>query len=235
MRELFRKNYFLLKRLHSLSGIIPVGVFFLIHMFLNSRANQSPAQYQWVPNTLDQVPFLWAIELGGIILPFLFHGVLGVFFALDGQPNSHQRAYSWYKNWAYTLQRWTGVILAFLIAGHLWQTWWQHMQVKLAGGHEFDIYGLMYGIVHNPFWLAAYALFVAIAAFHFGNGIYNFFYKWGFTTNTRAMHWTLGLGLLVALIGLVLGWSSLWGLSFSEWARDWGAQFTASVVSITGR
>ncbi len=232
MREFYRKNYFLLKRLHSLSGIIPVGVFFLIHMFLNSRAAQSPQQYQWVPDTLDQIPFLWAIELGGIILPFAFHGILGVVFILQSEPNSHQGAYGWYKNWAYTLQRWTGGFLFVMIIWHLATTWWPHMAIKLGGGHEFDIYGLMHGIVARPFWLAFYVLFVLLAAFHFGNGIYNFFYKWGVTTNTRAMHWTIGIGLAVALIGVVLGWSSLWGLTFSEWARDYAAQFTASIPGL---
>ena len=38
----------------------------------------------------------------------------------------------------------------------------------------------------------------------------------GVTTNTRAMHWTIGLGLAVAAVGIVLGLSSLWGLSFSS-------------------
>lgn len=219
MREFYRRNYFLIRRLHSLSGIIPVGVFFLIHMFLNSRAGQGREQYQWVPDTLDEVPLIWAIELGGILLPILFHAVLGAVIVWQGDINSHKPALGWYANHAYTLQRVTGVILFVMIVVHVWQTWWVHTSMKLSGhGHDFDIFALMEGILGSGVWLALYALFVLIAAFHFGNGIYNFCYKWGATTSASSQRWAIIFGWAVGLIGVVLGFYSLWGLRFSPWA-----------------
>lgn len=221
MRQFYLANYFLLKRLHSLLGIIPVGAFFLVHMLLNSRAAQSPEQYQWVPDTLDEVPFIWAIEILFILLPILFHALLGVIIVWQGDPNAHKRAYSWYINWAYLLQRYTGVALFILIAIHLYQTWWVHTWLKLQGENEaYNIYGLMHGIVQSPFWLIVYALFVLIAAYHFGHGIFNFVYKWGITTHKVAQRWAIAVGLLIGLVGIVLGWSSLWGLRFSPWAYE---------------
>lgn len=219
MREFYRKNYFLIRRLHSLLGIIPVGAFFLVHMFLNSRAGQSPEQYQWVPETLDEVPYIWAVEIGFILLPILFHAILGAVIVWQGDINSTKPALGWYANHAYTLQRVSGVILFVMIFWHLWQTWWVHTSLKLEGrAHEFDIYGLMAGIVENNVWLALYALFVVLAAFHFGNGIYNFCYKWGVTTSKASQKWAIGVGLAVGLIGVILGFSSLWGLRFAPWA-----------------
>lgn len=232
MREFYRRNYFLIKRLHSLLGIIPVGAFFLVHMLLNSRAGQSPEQYQWVPDTLDQIPYLWALELGGILLPILFHAALGVVIVIQGDLGPPRAALGWYANWAYWLQRITGALLFIMIGWHVWQTWWVHTSLKLAGrGEEFQIYSFMAGIVQSPAWLVLYALFVVIAAYHFGNGIYNFTYKWGITTNKRAQKWAIALGLLVGLIGIVLGFTSLWGLSLSAWARDYAAQLSQSLVA----
>ena len=220
MREFYLKNYFLIRRLHSLSGIIPVGAFFMIHMFLNTRANQSPEQYQWVPDTLDQIPYLWAIEIGGILLPILFHATLGVVIIVQGQPNSAKPALGWYANHAYTMQRVTGAILFVMIGYHVWQTWWVHTSMKLRGEHDFQIYPLMAGIVDNNLMLVLYALFVVIASFHFGNGIYNFTCKWGMTSSKNSQKWAMVFGLGVGMLGLIMGFSSLWGLRFSVWAKD---------------
>lgn len=220
MREFYKQNYFLIRRLHSLSGIIPVGAFFLVHMFLNTRAAQSPEQYQWVPDTLDEIPFIWALEIGGIIMPIVFHAILGVVIIVQGQPNSTKPALGWYANHAYTLQRVTGAILFVMIGWHLWQTWWVHTSMKLAGQHGFQIYPLMAGIVDNPVWLVLYALFVLMAAFHFGNGIYNFTCKWGVTTSKASQKWAIVFGLAIGMLGVIMGFSSLWGLRFSQWAKD---------------
>lgn len=216
MRLLYEKNYFLIKRLHSLTGIIPIGVFFLIHMFLNSRAYQGSAQYQWVPDTLDQVPFLWVIEVFGILLPIAFHALLGAWIVWEGDLIPPKPAMNWYANWAYWLQRITGVVLFIMLIWHVATTWWVHEQIKLAGQGEFDIFGTMAKILANPVMLVLYALFVLIAAYHFGNGIYNFTYKWGVTTNRRAQKWSIAFGLLVGFAGVWLGFASLYGLSLAQ-------------------
>ena len=116
MGDFYKRHFFFIRRLHSLLGIIPIGAFFLVHMFLNSRAAQSPGQYQWVPNVLDEIPFIWAVELGLIIAPIVFHAILGIWIVWQSDPNSQKRSLSWYANHAYTLQRVTGVILFIMIA-----------------------------------------------------------------------------------------------------------------------
>jgi succinate dehydrogenase / fumarate reductase cytochrome b subunit len=219
MQELLRKNYFLIRRTHSILGLIPFGVFFLMHMFLNSRAAQSPEQYQWVPDTLDQVPYLWAIEIFGLLLPMLAHAVLGVWIALSGDYGGPAKVRSFGGNIAYIIQRVTGVLLLVMVSYHVWQTWWVHKATELAGEH-FEIYPHMSGIVESPLWLGLYAVFVLIAAWHFGFGVYNFAYRWGFATSKNSQRAALALGLGLGLLGLIMGWASLWGLAFSPWAKE---------------
>lgn len=232
MQLWFRRNYFFLRRLHSLLGIVPIGAFFLVHMLLNSRAAQSPEQYQWVPNTLDQIPFIWAIELGLIIAPILFHALLGAVIVWQGEPNAYNPALGWYANWAYLLQRYTGVALFVLIVIHLIQTWVVHWQIKISNAlnpaevREFEIFNHMNILLQNPAWLIVYILFVIIAAFHFGNGIYNFTYKWGVTTSKPSQRWAIAFGLLIGAIGVWMGLASIWGLHYSRWALEMIAGFS---------
>lgn len=213
MRSFYERNFFLIRRLHSFLGIIPVGAFFLIHMLLNSRAFQSPEQYQWVPETLDEIPFLIIIEILFILVPLVFHGALGLVIFYTGDPTSYQPPLNWYENLAYTLQRWTGVVLVVMLAVHLYQTWWHKQILEFSGREgEFQIFTLMERLVANPVWLVLYALFVLIAAYHFANGIFNFCYKWGITTNKVAQKWAIVFGLLVGAVGAFLGFASLVGL-----------------------
>ena len=40
------RNEFLLRRLHSLSGIVPVGAYMVIHLITNASVLDSPATFQ---------------------------------------------------------------------------------------------------------------------------------------------------------------------------------------------
>jgi succinate dehydrogenase / fumarate reductase cytochrome b subunit len=217
MGNFYRTNYFFIRRLHSLLGIIPIGAFFLVHMLLNSRAMQSPEAYQWVPDTLEQVPYIWAIEIGLILLPLAFHAILGAFIIYWGDINAQKPALGWYENWAYVLQRATGIFLFVMLIFHLLQTYLVKVDKKLHGEH-FDIFGTMQQLFANPAWVWIYIAFVLIAAYHFGNGIFNFLYKWGFTSSKLSQRWAIAGGLLIALVGVVLGMSSMWGLVWSDHA-----------------
>jgi succinate dehydrogenase / fumarate reductase cytochrome b subunit len=231
MNGILDRHYFMLRRLNSLLGIVPVGAFFLVHMFFNSRAGQGPAQYQWVPDTLDQVPFLIVVEVFGILLPILLHAVLGVWISTRADYHLPRRTWSWYANVAFLLQRWTGIILFVLISVHVWQTWWHHQSIKLAAARgsvsgaqaEYDIYGNMHALLSSPLWATIYVLFVLMAAWHFGNGIWNFCFKYGLTTSKTSQRWAYGIGMGLALVGLILGLVSIWGLTLSGWAQSWAA------------
>jgi len=230
----------MLKRLNSLLGIVPIGAFFFVHMFFNSRAGQGPQQYQWVPDTLDQVPFLILVELGLILFPILLHAVLGVWISTRADYHLPSATRGWYGNAAFLLQRWTGIALFFLIGIHIYQTWWKHQQIKLAAlrGVEsaaqarYDIYGSMHGLLSSSLWATIYVLFVLLAAWHFGNGIFNFAFKYGLTTSTSSQRWTLGIGIAIGVVCLGLGLFSIWGLTLSDWAQSWLGSAGASMLGV---
>src|SRR5438270_12513585 len=70
---------FLVRRLHSLSGIIPVGAFLFEHIALsNSAAIKGPVSYAHQVAFLSNLPFVLFLEFFGIWLPIAFHGGYGV-------------------------------------------------------------------------------------------------------------------------------------------------------------
>ena len=57
---------FWLRRLHSLSGIVPIGAFLIEHFISNAFATRGPAAYTKQVELLSSFPFVVGLELFGI-------------------------------------------------------------------------------------------------------------------------------------------------------------------------
>ena len=101
---------FLLRRLHSLSGVVPIGAFLLEHFISNAEAFKGPIAYGKQVEFLNSFPAVFLLELCFIWLPILYHGLYGIYIWYRGDTNV--AAYPWTGNWLYTSQRWTGIIAA---------------------------------------------------------------------------------------------------------------------------
>src|ERR1700761_5784130 len=67
---------FLLRRLHSLTGIIPVGAFLFEHILIsNATAISGPDGYARQVSFLANLPLVFFLELFGIWIPILYHGL----------------------------------------------------------------------------------------------------------------------------------------------------------------
>src|SRR5260370_2842455 len=79
---------YLLRKLHSLSGIVPVGAFLAEHFWSNSYALVSAAKYNETSQELQTIPFRLFVVWASVFLPILSHGgTCGTFFvlrAMDG-------------------------------------------------------------------------------------------------------------------------------------------------------
>src|SRR3954465_1038297 len=79
---------FLLRRLHSLSGIIPVGAFLVEHILAsNAVAIDGPTAYAHQVRFLGGLPLVFWLELLGIWLPIAFHGLYGFWIWYKAAPN----------------------------------------------------------------------------------------------------------------------------------------------------
>ena len=103
------RHEFAIRRLHSLLGIVPLGLYMAIHLTTNASLLNAPETFQRAVYLIHSPgKLLPLIEWGLIFAPLIFHAVIGVWIARTGRPNSGQ--YSFTSNRRYSWQRWTGVI-----------------------------------------------------------------------------------------------------------------------------
>ena len=99
---------FILHKLHSLLGIVPIGAFLLEHLLSNFEALKGPIAYGQQVKFLNSLPLVRVLEWVFIFLPILYHGVYGVYIWLRGKSNVVY--YPWAGNWMYLMQRYTGLV-----------------------------------------------------------------------------------------------------------------------------
>jgi succinate dehydrogenase / fumarate reductase cytochrome b subunit len=197
---------FLLRRLHSLSGIVPIGAFLVEHYISNAEAMKGPAAYNATVRFLNSLPFVLFLEWGLIFLPILYHGLYGVWIWYRGEGNAGD--YPWLGNWMYTVQRWTGGVAFAYIIYHTWTMRFTGVHLASEPDAGFDkVYRALYG---HPWVVLFYLVGVLAASWHFAYGIWLFCAKWGITTGDRARR---RLGYVCLLIGLGMAGIGVYGLS----------------------
>ncbi|MCX5658824.1 MAG: hypothetical protein NTW19_03780 [Planctomycetota bacterium] len=218
-----QKHHFLLRRLHSLTGILPVGVFVCFHLFTNFQMVFGTFQHEveWI----HSLPALLITEVFGLWLPIAFHAALGLAYTFGGLPNT--RTYKYGDNWRYTLQRTTGMLALIFIFFHI---------ATLRWGWTF------FGLIDTPFVVTGphgsqlalastamafqgestghlvavtslYVIGVYSVVYHWANGLWTAAITWGLTVSVASQkRWgavCLGLGLTLAVFSAGAIWKGV--------------------------
>jgi succinate dehydrogenase cytochrome b subunit len=186
---------FLLRRLHSLSGIVPIGLFLIEHFVSNAFATKGPGAYTKQVEFLSSFPFVVGLELFGIWLPILYHSLYGFYIWYRGDSNVGE--YPWTGNWLYTAQRWTGAITFFYIVWHTWHLRFSGIHLL---SHPASAFGKVQAELQSPWAVAFYAVGIIAASWHFAYGLWLFAAKWGITVGDGARR---KFGYVCAVIGIV--------------------------------
>ncbi len=99
---------FFWRKLHSLTGIVPIGAFLIEHIVSNFETINGPLAYAKQVLFLNSLPLVRVLEWTFIFIPLAFHALYGVFIAIRGRSNVN--VYPWAGNWMYLSQRVTGLI-----------------------------------------------------------------------------------------------------------------------------
>jgi succinate dehydrogenase / fumarate reductase cytochrome b subunit len=200
-------NSFLLKRLFSLSGVIPIGFYLTQHLVLNFSSQLDDGNaFQRVVHLFESLPLpaLLALEIGVLAVPILFHTIYGFVVIFGGRPEPFRYRYA--RNWFYLWQRVSGIaIFAFLLI-HVWQ----FTITPRTTPAELN-FQLVRGVVSNPAWLVVYVLGVLAAVSHFANGLWSFCITWGITLGRRSQRISAWVFAFVGLALFSLGMGSLTG------------------------
>lgn len=215
-KSFYARHEFFVRRLHSITGVFPVGAFMLMHLTINASLLSAPSTFQkniYQIHSLESL--LPIVEWLFILLPILFHGIIGVVIIRSGQANTGM--YPFPANIRYTLQRATGIIAFVFIVWHVFhmhgwfhfEAWTEHVVKPLYGGRfkAFNAASTMGLTMGNGLVLALYAVGVMSCVYHFANGLWTMGITWGLWTSVGAQRRALQLcgGLGVALAILAVG------------------------------
>ncbi|QOR65738.1 succinate dehydrogenase cytochrome b558 subunit [Cytobacillus suaedae] len=189
---------FFYRRLHSLLGVVPVGIFLIQHLVVNHFATKGVEAFNNAAHFMESLPFRYVLEAVIIFIPIIFHAVYGLYIAFTAKNNVSN--YSFFRNQMFLLQRISGIITLIFIVWHVWET-----RIAAALGAEVN-FQMMENILANPFMLVFYIVGVISTIFHFANGLWSFCVSWGITVSPRSQlistYATLGIFVALSFVGL---------------------------------
>ncbi len=202
---------FLLRRLHSLTGLV-FGGYLVVHLIVNATIAQAGDVYQVQVRKIHDLPLLWAIEWLFIFLPIIFHTIYGIWITVTGQPNVGNYPYS--KNWFYTLQRLSAMIIVLFLVFHVLSLKYHLFGQTLS----FDP-DRASATVHRHMTASAliayfvYPIGILASCYHLANGFWTAAITWGLTISAAAQRrWgfvCLGLFVVTMICGFVALFASL--------------------------
>ena len=200
-------SYFLTRRIHSLTGLVPVGLFLVYHLYLQLYLHSGAEVYNEVINGFYDSPLaIWSLVIV-VYIPLFFHAFFGIRLIFESKV---QPSYTYFSHLLYWLQRISGVgVLLFTIA-HVWNaqlgpwvagTWGTHFEHLSSGFADPDS-----GLITK----AVYLLGTVGAVFHFSNGINTFCMTWGIALTPKSQ---LRVRILSILLFIILAASAFYALS----------------------
>jgi succinate dehydrogenase / fumarate reductase cytochrome b subunit len=192
---------FFWRRLHSLTGIVPIGAFLIEHIVSNFETVNGPLAYAKQVLFLNSLPLVRVLEWGLIFIPLAYHALYGLFIAIRGRSNVN--VYPWAGNWMYLSQRVTGIIAFVYIIQHVLRQ--RFMGVSLPD-HPGAAFHKVQMELSNPWMVAIYVIAMVATTWHFAYGVWLFAAKWGITPGDKARkkfgYVCTAAGIVLCIMGL---------------------------------
>ncbi len=214
--SVFGRHEFLIRRLHSATGLLPIGGYLVFHLATNAAIYDGLPAYQHRADQIHQLgpTTILVLEWSLIFLPILFHAIVGTLIVLRGKRNLSN--YPLVGNIRYTLQRATGVIAFLFILWHVFQMhgwfhfgWWVERVALPLGGARFDpahVVSAPEVIQSSWIFVVLYAVGTLACVYHLANGLWTMGITWGILASPHAQRWAnipcVAVGLALAVVGM---------------------------------
>jgi succinate dehydrogenase / fumarate reductase cytochrome b subunit len=186
---------------------MPLGFFVLEHFYTNSKALDGAAAFNTAVQDLQAIPYIVLVEITGIFIPLIYHAVYGLVITAEARPNNLHYPYS--RNWFYTIQRVTGIILFFFITFHVLNFRFglipglNTVSVAHRPEEAFQIVAREFRMV--PIFIV-YMIGITATVWHLANGVWLFLVDWGITIGERSQkiagYACLGAGVILLAVGI---------------------------------
>lgn len=190
----------IVRRLFSLSGVLPLSAFVIFHLATELRVLGGREAFDAGLTTVSKARLLGAVIVLGV--PLVFHAAYGIALGVRARPNLIR--YPFAANWAYTLQRASGLLVLAFVTWHVYELRVRVWQGQIAPS---DFHSALCASLSStgaggiPFAALGYLLGVAATAYHLANGLNGFCMTWGLVRSQRAAR---RLGLVFGAVGLVV-------------------------------
>lgn len=118
------------------------------------------------------------LEICFILVPFLFHGLYGLYILMQAKNNV--KSYGYARNWNFYFQRITAVIIFLFLIWHV-----VYLRIMVKGGGTPISFELLQAYFQNPIVWGAYTIAMIASIFHFFNGLTTFTMTWGIAKGPR--------------------------------------------------
>jgi succinate dehydrogenase / fumarate reductase, cytochrome b subunit len=191
-------------RLFSLSGVLPLGAFLVVHLAINAAALRGDATFARAVHVVRRLPALWLFESALVFAPLVFHAGVGLWMVVTRTPLAES---SPYPRALRVAVRATGVVAVAFVAMHLPELRWRAPGARLGAGEletllAADLSTVWFGV---PWRGAAYLVGTACVTFHFAAGAWGWLVTTALGDRSRARRWAgWGAGAVGALLWVTL-------------------------------
>lgn len=204
--------HFLLRRVHSLVGLVPVGAFLLFHLWENSQSRFGREHYNtYVVEKIQNLNYVRFLEIFLIALPILFHAGYGLVVFWMGRQNV--RHYGYFRNWMWLAQRISGVGVLLFLLMHVIGT---RILAIWDEAIRQDMFSHMKNLLSEPLFLVPYLIGLVLTTFHFCNGLWSASIVWGLATTPRAQKIIQVVSASVFVVVTALGIHGMLGFFLSS-------------------
>ncbi len=163
----------LVRRLFSLTGVVPLGAFLVLHVAVNARALHGDVAFARVIDAIQRAPGLPLLEAVFVFAPLLLHGAVGLWLLVTRTPLDSS---SPYPRLVRIAMRVTGALALAFVAMHLSEFRFRTTGARASGTElgtlvAADLSSTWTGI---PWRAAAYLVGTACVTFHLAAGLWGF-------------------------------------------------------------
>lgn len=191
---------FVMRRLHAIAGVVPLGVFLVVHLLVNASALAGAARFDRVVGGLARLPISTPVETLFVGVPLLYHAFYGLGRAL--RPPADAEVHGYRRPRLDGLMRITSLLLFVFIAAHAWEL---RIHRAAFGGSIAALHTRLAMHLSSTSggvpWIAlGYVLGIAAACFHLAYGCHAVLVATGRATRRTATAALAG-GALLFVVG----------------------------------
>ena len=202
------------KKIHSFVGIVPLGVYLVLHLARNVSTLGGAASFDSAVRDSWKSPinYLWVVLL--VYLPLIYHAGYGFYLTFTSNKQNVFK-YPNLDNVRYLFQRLSALGLLGFLCAHIFLTrvhvsmGWLQSSANPSGQVTWGYFAEH--MWHNPFTAVTYVFGILAAAYHLGNGVSTFCISWGITIGAKSQRAGRIVGLLFGLFILILGYAAVAG------------------------